>query len=82
MEEILVEINKAIREEHGNLVTIDSLFMDSELDSFGINMVFFTLDEKYHCFDGEWFKTMKYDDWKTLTVKDMVTRITDASKEL
>lgn len=77
-EEILKFINEKIREEHGTSVTLDSLFLDSELDSFGINMFFLELHNKYRCFEAEY--VINIPDWKVLTIQDIVNRIIDENK--
>ena len=43
--EILDTMNSIIREEKGTRVTIDNSLRDADLDSFGITMLFFELDE-------------------------------------
>lgn len=76
-EEILVDINKYVRIEHGKKVDIDSKLSDSEMDSFGFTMVIMELHEKYKCFDTEWFNA---NVGKELAVATLVERISNASK--
>jgi len=75
-ESILAEINKLIRTEHGTKVSIDSLLKDSGMDSFGFSMVIMELDNKYGCFDNEWFDSNVDDN---LTVRTLVERVLNAS---
>ena len=75
-EEALAFLNKRIREEHGNPVKIDNLFIDSQVDSFGMTVIFLDMDDKYHCFNNEWFKTV---DWKSTTVESIVKRAVDGN---
>jgi hypothetical protein len=77
MEEILLFLNKRIREEHGNRVTIDSLWKDSAVDSFGTTMVFSDMDEQYKCFSNGWFRSIDY--WDTLTIREIVERAMNES---
>ena len=76
-EEILAEINKYVRIEHGKKVTIDSKLADSEMDSFGFTIVIMELHVKYGCFDNEWFNANVDGD---MLVSTLVERILDASK--
>ena len=74
--EILDTMNSIIREEKGTRVTIDDSLRDADLDSFGITMLFFELDEKYEYFkdipdDVDVFTTIPYD---TITIKAMVAK--------
>lgn len=75
----LETLNKFIKAEHGNPVTADSVWRDSGTDSFGTTMVFCDMDEKYGCFDKEWLKTV---DFTTLTVQEVLDRVSNASTEL
>lgn len=81
MEEVLKFLNAKIREEHGNFVTMDSLWPDAGVDSFGTTMVFCDMDERYKCFDKGWF-TANTGKWETLTVQEIVERVTDESTKL
>lgn len=56
MEEVLKFLNEKIRDEHGNPVSMESKWTDAEVDSFGTTMVFCDLDDRYGCFDKDWFK--------------------------
>ncbi len=77
MEEILLFLNKRIREEHGNIVIIDNLWKDSAVDSFGTTMIFFDMDEQYKCFSNDWFRSIDY--WDTLTIREIVERAMNES---
>lgn len=81
MNEILEFLNSKIREEHGNRVSMDSKWMDAEVDSFGTTMVFLDMDEKYGCFDKEWFKDHQ-GKWDTLTIQEVVERAMNESTKL
>jgi len=74
-QDILDTLNKAIREEHGTRVNIESLWPDAEVDSFGTNMVFMEMDEKYGCFNNEWFLSRDAIQWRALTVREIVERV-------
>jgi len=70
--EIVNTINKILKEEHGNEITIDSLFIESNLDSFGTSMLLLELDGIYGNFPVEWLKEVEI---KELTIRDFVNRI-------
>jgi hypothetical protein len=78
MQEVLEFLNKSIREEHGNRVTLESKWMDAEVDSFGTTMVFLEMDEKYGCFPKEWFNTNQ-GKWNELTVREIVEKVENES---
>lgn len=82
MQEVLDFLNSKVREEHGQLLTIDSLWYDSQIDSFGTTVVFLEMDEKYERFDNEWFNSMDAIQWKELTVKSIVERAMNESIKL
>lgn len=67
-------LNRFLREEHGNPVTVESTWKDTGVDSFGTTMVFCDMDEKYKCFDKNWLNSV---DWETLTIRDVLGRITN-----
>jgi len=75
-EDILNVINDAIKEEHGVAVTIDSLLIDSDIDSFGITMVLLKLDEQYAKFSADWVSMA---DIPTLTVRVLIERVQNES---
>lgn len=66
--EILANINNNIVSENGVPVLMDSMFMDSELDSLGVTMVLLTLSVDYNIPD-DITETL---DEKELTIKDLV----------
>ena len=75
MDEVLAFINKAIRDEKGTRVTIESSLRDADLDSFGITMLFMAVDDEYSYFTkGKYgknpFDEIKYD---TITIKEIVS---------
>ena len=78
MNEILDFLNKKIREEHGNRVSIDSMWVDAEVDSFGTTMVFLEMEDKYGCFPKEWFNA-NMGKWNELTVREIVERVVNES---
>ena len=78
MDEILDFLNKKIREEHGNRISMDSKWMDAEVDSFGTTMVFLDMEEKYGCFPKEWFNS-NMGKWNELTIKEIVERVMNES---
>ena len=72
---ILDECNTIIRKAHGNRVSVDSLFSDSDLDSLGTFEFFIELDEKYGCFKYEWFCRTEI---KKLKMRDIIGLILDS----
>ena len=85
---ILDQLNELIEEEHGKPVTINSMFMDSELDSLGVMLVILGLETDYPIFkdlpdDAE--DAIKWLDPANLTVRDLVQKcrssITNSSTE-
>ena len=81
MNEVLEFLNTKIREEHGNSVGMDSKWIDTEVDSFGTTMVFLDMDEKYGCFNKEWFNDHQ-GKWETLTIQEVVERAMNESTKL
>jgi hypothetical protein len=81
MDAVLEFLNSKIREEHGNRVDIDSKWIDAEVDSFGTTMVFLEMEEKYNCFDKEWFNAHQ-GKWETLTIREVVERVMNESTKL
>lgn len=77
VEDILAFINKVIRAEHGSTVYITDHLGATDLDSYGNNILFLELDEKYGCFDNKWFATTNF---QKLTIEDIVDRILNESK--
>lgn len=88
-EQILEQLNKYVRAEHGNRLSIESKWQDAEVDSFGATVVFLEMDEKYECFNNEWFMSVRH--WRDevdqhgnvinegLTVKEIVERVINES---
>jgi acyl carrier protein len=74
--QILEFLNSKIREEHGNRITIDSMWTEADIDSFGTTMVFLDMEEKYGCFPKEWFQS-NTGKWNQLTVREIVERVLD-----
>ena len=72
-QDILDFMNSKIREEHGNRVNMESKWVDAGVDSFGTTMVFLDMDEKYKCFDKEWFSA-HIDKWDQLPIREIVER--------
>jgi acyl carrier protein len=75
-EQVLEFLNSKIREEHGNRITIESMWTDANVDSFGTTMVFLDMEEKYDCFPKEWFQS-NMGKWNQLTVREIVERVLD-----
>jgi len=78
-EEVLGFINDVIEDNHGNVVTEETIVRDSGIDSFGFAVLFLELDEEYECFDTEYVDKM----YKTLssgvTVKELIDRVEQCS---
>ena len=71
---VLDRINEIVREEHGNRVDETSKVLDTDLDSFGLTMLFITLDQEY-----KYFEKAGYTDdvagkipYATLTISEMI----------
>lgn len=77
--DILDFLNKQIRAEHGASVTINSMWSDANVDSFGTTVVFLEMEEKYGIFDRDWFSTTNF---ATLTVRDVVEKVVNESTKL
>jgi len=77
-QEVLEFLNIKIREEHGNRVTIESKWMDAQVDSFGTTMVFMEMEEKYECFPKQWFQS-NMGKWDQLTVREIVEKVINES---
>lgn len=75
----LETLNKFLREEHGNPVTVDGMWKDTGVDSFGTTMVFCDMDEKYGCYNKDWLNSV---DWETLTIRDVLGRISNEGTKL
>lgn len=76
MDEVLDEVNKLIRQEKGNRVTLENKLHEAELDSFGTVTLFLELDQKYSYFgdvpDGEdVFTTINFAE---ITIQEVVDR--------
>ena len=74
--EILTYINKVVRAEKGNKVTIDDRVIDTDLDSLGLLILFVELDWKYKYFrdtpnDSDPFNGL---DYKKITIKQLVDK--------
>lgn len=72
-------LNGFLKAEHGNPVSIENMWSDTSIDSFGTTMVFCDLDEKYGCFNKDWLNSV---DWSTLAIKDIVERVANESIKL
>ena len=72
--EILDFINTEVRNEKGTRVTIDSLWKDTNLDSFGHTMVFCALDDKYQYFSKAGYGKNPFAEipYSTLTVAEVI----------
>lgn len=70
-QEVLDFLNTNLREEHGNRVTLDSKWMEAEVDSFGTTVVFLNMDDKYPGkYDHVWFESVQ--NWVDYTTPDGV----------
>lgn len=67
--EILKVINEIIEEEHGTIVTEDSMLVDAQIDSFATVMLFLGLDEKFEAFPKDKFEKLEFSG---LTIKDII----------
>ena len=84
--EILARINEIINDEKGRAVTMDSMFIDAELDSLGSVITLITIDSEFHIFEyDDPEKDLSELDLKTLAIRDLVVKcilsITNTSLE-
>ena len=67
-------INKCIREEKGNKITVNQKISDSDLDSLGIVIMLLSVDDRYKCFkhipDTE--DVFEVLDIENMTLKDLI----------
>lgn len=86
-QEILDRLNEIILEEKGSPVTMNSLFIDSELDSLGTLLTIITLEAEFPFFGHYPEEEDALDDLDIphLTIRDLITKcvlsITTTSQE-
>ena len=85
--EILARVSEIIEGEKGYAVTMDSMFIDAELDSLGTMITLITIDSEFHIFSPEQTEIDFEDlDIPNLTIRDLVEKcissITSTSMEL
>lgn len=77
-EDIVVFLNKTIREEHGMpLVNGNDKLVDTGIDSFGVVMVLLALEDKYGIYTKDELKAVIVEE---LTLDDIVNRVLDEVK--
>lgn len=77
-EDIVVFLNKTIREEHGMpLVNGNDKLVDTGIDSFGVVMVLLALEDKYGVYTKDELKVVIVEE---LTLDDIVNRVLDEVK--
>lgn len=84
--EILARVSEIIEGEKGYAVTMDSMFIDAELDSLGTMITLITIDSEFHIFSPEQTEIDFEDlDIPNLTIRDLVEKcissITSTSME-
>jgi len=74
-QEMFDYVNKCIRAEHGKKLTLDQLYTDAELDSFGIFVSLNDIDDKYNIMPDTkpGVDPMTLIDWDKFTIKYLVT---------
>lgn len=84
-EEILADINKIIKTEHGKVVTEDSLLTDCEIDSFGYAMLWLGIENEIiepiddnAIFGKERLSDLDYETYK---VSDVIDRLIEYQME-
>ena len=85
--EILARVSEIIEGEKGYAVTMDSMFIDAELDSLGTMITLITIDSEFHILSPEQTEIGFEDlDIPNLTIRDLVEKcissITGTSTEL
>lgn len=76
--EILKDVNKIIKEEHGKELKEDNLLSDSSMDSFAYAIFWLEIGEKYRVINGGSKALNKYVDdidYKTYTIKNLIDQI-------
>lgn len=89
-EQVLSFLNEKIRDEHGNRVTMDSMWIDADLDSFGTVMVIADMDNEYECFPKEWMQTTTFRSYvdedgvehKGISIREVVEKVLNESPKL
>ena len=77
-EDIVVFLNKIIREEHGMpLVNGSDKLVETGIDSFGVVMVLLALEDKYGVYTKDELNTVAVEE---LTLDDIVSRVLDEVK--
>ena len=72
---VLAKINEIIDEEKGRAVTMDSMFLDAELDSLGTLITFIIIDSEFEIFDKDDAENaLENVDIENLTIRDLVTK--------
>ena len=84
--EVKAKQNEIILEEKGRKVTMDSKFIDAELDSLGTIITLITIDSEFHIFDpDEEEKDLSDLNIENLTIRALVIKCvlstTNISKE-
>jgi len=74
-QEILEYVNECIRVEHGKKLTLDELYTDSDLDSFGIFVSLSDIDDKYNVLPStaKGVDPFALIDWSKFTLRYLVT---------
>jgi len=73
--EILERINEIIVDEQGTAVTIDSTFLDAQLDSLGTMITLITIDSEFQILDQSQAEVdFKELDIPNLTIRDLITK--------
>lgn len=73
--EILARINEILMDEKGRAVTMDSMFMDAELDSLGTSIALIVIDSEFHIFDPDKAEKDLSDlDIPNLTIRGLVVK--------
>ena len=77
-EDIVVFLNKTIREEHGMpLVNGSDKLVETGIDSFGVIMILLALEDKYSVYTKDELNTVAVEE---LTLDDIVSRVLDEVK--
>jgi hypothetical protein len=75
-QEVLDQLNKIVLEENGTAVTINDMFLDSDLDSLGTMLVLVELDAYYPFLDSipKGVDVVTHLDLTNLTVRDLILK--------
>jgi len=78
-DEVLAFINEVVADNHGDIVTEDTIVRKCGIDSFGFAVLFLELDDKYGCFSTDFADTMYKTANANVTVGSLIDRVEQCS---